>query len=108
FHSCCLLEPLGSLHRTTLSTIFSPPLRSVREWGVPTLIGRREFVEVLEKSMKDLEQAKEKDNELFEETIEQEKKLNEEKFETFKKETNDKLARALIQLKEQPSTPHSA
>ncbi|GJV77325.1 hypothetical protein Tco_1508909 [Tanacetum coccineum] len=48
-------------------------------------------VEVLEKSLKDLEQAREKDKELFEETIKQERKLNEEKFETFKKETNDKL-----------------
>ncbi|GKD38844.1 hypothetical protein Tco_1259051 [Tanacetum coccineum] len=56
----------------------------------------------------DLEQAREKDKELFMETIEQERKLNEEKFETFKKETNDKLAEALAQLKEQPTTPHSA
>ncbi|GKA36794.1 hypothetical protein Tco_0723359 [Tanacetum coccineum] len=52
-------------------------------------------VEVLEKSMKDMVQAREKDKELFEETIEQERKLNEEKFEAFKKETNDKLAEAL-------------
>ncbi|GJR72786.1 putative reverse transcriptase domain-containing protein [Tanacetum coccineum] len=57
-------------------------------------------VEVLEKSMKDLEQVGEKDKELFEETMEQERNLNEEKFETFKKETNDKLAEALAQLKE--------
>ncbi|GJV01539.1 hypothetical protein Tco_1335108, partial [Tanacetum coccineum] len=65
-------------------------------------------VEVLEKSLKDLEQAREKDKELFEETIKQERKLNEEKFETFKKETNDKLTEALAQLKDQPSTPHFA
>ncbi|GJX56618.1 hypothetical protein Tco_0286515 [Tanacetum coccineum] len=70
--------------------------------------GSRRWVEVLEKSMKDLEQAREKDKELFMETIEQERKLNEEKFETFKKETNDKLAEALAQLKEQPPTPHFA
>nr|GEX44228.1 hypothetical protein [Tanacetum cinerariifolium] len=59
--------------------------------------------------MKDLEQAREKDNELFEETIEQERKLNEENFETFKKETNNKLAEALAHLKEQPllSIPHN-
>ncbi|GKD25748.1 hypothetical protein Tco_1231962, partial [Tanacetum coccineum] len=66
------------------------------------------FRQFARKSMKDLEQAREKDKELFEETIEQERKLNEEKFETFKKETNDKLAEALAQLKEQPPTPHSA
>nr|GFB88984.1 hypothetical protein [Tanacetum cinerariifolium] len=65
-------------------------------------------VEVLEKSMKDLEQAREKDKELFEETTEQERMLNEEKFETFKKETNDMLAEALAQFKEQPPTPYSA
>ncbi|GJU16897.1 hypothetical protein Tco_1144863 [Tanacetum coccineum] len=64
-------------------------------------------VEVLEKSMKDLEQAREKGKELFEKTIEQERKLNEEKFKTFKKKTNDKFAEALAQLKEQPPTPHS-
>ncbi|GJT92693.1 transposon, En/Spm-like, transposase-associated domain protein [Tanacetum coccineum] len=67
-----------------------------------------EKVEVLEKSMKDLEQVREKDKELLEEAIEQERKLNEEKFETFKKERNDKLVEALAQLKEQPPTPYSA
>nr|GEV66629.1 hypothetical protein [Tanacetum cinerariifolium] len=65
------------------------------------------MVEVLEKSMKDVEQAREKDKELFDETIKQERKPNEEKFKTFKKEINDKLAEALAQLKEQPPT-HSA
>ncbi|GJS24965.1 hypothetical protein Tco_0453597 [Tanacetum coccineum] len=65
-------------------------------------------LEVLEKSFKDLEQAREKDKELLEETIEQERKLNEEKIKTFKKETNNKLTDALAQLKEQPSTFHSA
>ncbi|GJT40314.1 hypothetical protein Tco_0940179 [Tanacetum coccineum] len=50
---------------------------------------------VLEKSMKNLEQAREKNKEIFEETLEQERKLNEENFESFKKETNDKLAEAL-------------
>ncbi|GJX48591.1 hypothetical protein Tco_0273781 [Tanacetum coccineum] len=54
---------------------------------------RFSLVEVLGKSMKDLEQAREKDKELFEEAIEQERKLNKKKFETFKeemkKETND-------------------
>ncbi|GJR10577.1 hypothetical protein Tco_1181444 [Tanacetum coccineum] len=64
-------------------------------------------VEVLEKSMKDLEQERENDKELFEETIGQERKHNEEKFKTFKKETNDKLVEALTQVKEQPPTPHS-
>ncbi|GJT42536.1 hypothetical protein Tco_0951251 [Tanacetum coccineum] len=43
-----------------------------------------EKVEVLEKSMKDLEKTREKDKELFKEAIEQQRKLNEENFETFK------------------------
>ena len=69
-------------------------------------------VEVLEKSLKDLEQAREKDKELFDEAIEQERKLSKENLEAFKeevmKETNERLAEALAQLKEQPPTPHSA
>ncbi|PWA85052.1 transposon, En/Spm-like, Transposase-associated domain protein [Artemisia annua] len=69
-------------------------------------------VEVLEKSLKDLDQARVKDKEIFYETIEQERKLGEEKLETFKeemkKETNERLAEALAQLKEQAPTPHSA
>ena len=68
-------------------------------------------VEVLEKSLKDLEQAREKDKELFDEAIEQERKLSKENLEAFKeemkKETNERLAKALAQLKEQPPTPHS-
>ncbi|GKB56740.1 hypothetical protein Tco_0912926, partial [Tanacetum coccineum] len=52
---------------------------------------------VLEKSMEELEQVREKDKELFEETIKQKRKLNEESFETSNKETNDKLAEALAQ-----------
>ena len=67
---------------------------------------------MLEKSLKDLEQARVKDKEIFDETIEQQRKLGEEKLETFKeemkKETNERLAEALTQLKEQPPTPHSA
>ena len=41
---------------------------------------------MLEKSMKDLEQARKKHKELFEEAIEKERKLSEEKVETFKEE----------------------
>ena len=67
---------------------------------------------MLEKSLKDLEQARVKDKEIFDETIEQQRKLGEEKLETFKeemkKETNERLAEALAQLKEQAPTPHSA
>nr|GEY90770.1 hypothetical protein [Tanacetum cinerariifolium] len=65
----------------------------VKQWGELSKCMCK--VEVLEKSLKDLEQAREKDKELFEEAIEQERKLNEEKLETFKNETNDKLAEAL-------------
>ena len=67
---------------------------------------------MLEKSLKDLEQARVKDKEIFDETIEQQRKLGEEKIDTFKeemkKETNERLAEALAQLKDQASTPHSA
>ncbi|GJS67305.1 hypothetical protein Tco_0681869 [Tanacetum coccineum] len=66
---------------------------------VKFLAYRRLEVEVLEKSMEDLEQVREKDKELFEETIELKRKLNEESFETSNKETNDKLAEALAQSK---------
>nr|GEX37175.1 hypothetical protein [Tanacetum cinerariifolium] len=53
-------------------------------------------VEVLEKSKKDLEQARNKDKVLFEEAIGKERKLSEENHETFKeemiKDTNKKLS----------------
>ncbi|GKB64997.1 hypothetical protein Tco_0921183 [Tanacetum coccineum] len=53
-------------------------------------------VEVLEKSKKDLEQARKKDKVLFEEAIGKERKLSEENHETFKeemiKDTNEKLS----------------
>ncbi|GJX59597.1 hypothetical protein Tco_0290987 [Tanacetum coccineum] len=68
-------------------------------------------VEVLEKLIKDLEQARKKEKELVEEAMEKEKKLDEEKLETFKeeiiKEMNDKFAEVLTQLQGQPHTPHS-
>nr|GEY80172.1 hypothetical protein [Tanacetum cinerariifolium] len=58
-----------------------------------------DMVKMLDKSMKDLEQAREKDSKVFGEAIEDETKLNEEKLETIKeemkKETNEKLAEKL-------------
>ncbi|GJZ00764.1 hypothetical protein Tco_0518193, partial [Tanacetum coccineum] len=57
-------------------------------------------VEVLEKSMKDLEQVGENDKDFSRKLWTKKENLNEEKFEIFKKETNDKLAEALAQLKE--------
>nr|GEU68257.1 hypothetical protein [Tanacetum cinerariifolium] len=58
--------------------------------------GSWEWVEVLEKSKKDLEQARNKDEVLFEEASGKERKLNEENHETFKeemiKDTNEKLS----------------
>ncbi|GJR87368.1 hypothetical protein Tco_0211379 [Tanacetum coccineum] len=44
---------------------------------------RFEKVEVLEKSMKDLTQARKKDKEIFEKAIGKERRLGEEKYETF-------------------------
>ncbi|GKB65119.1 ABC transporter C family member 8-like protein isoform X1, partial [Tanacetum coccineum] len=83
--------------RQTLQLGRNGSVRSVA--STSTGVGESNKVEVLEKSMKDMEQAREKDKKLFEETIEQERKLNEDKFETFKKETNDKLALEKCQLK---------
>nr|GEV72187.1 hypothetical protein [Tanacetum cinerariifolium] len=57
-------------------------------------------VEVLEKSKKDLEQARNKDKVLFEEAIGIERKLGEENHETFKeeifKDTNEKLSSSFL------------
>ncbi|GJR40607.1 hypothetical protein Tco_1216291, partial [Tanacetum coccineum] len=86
-----------SVLATTLNTSSGCLLKGLPFVGFSSPLPSSEYqVEVLEKSKKDLEQARKKDKVLFEEAIGKERKLSEENHETFKeemiKDTNEKLS----------------